>query len=225
MKKLNLLIALVLVGVCLHGQEVCSEWYPLQKDTKFQITTYDKGGDKASAVTDFLVKDAGSDWALLAYSVSDKKGKVVAESEYEIRCENDGISIDFKSLGAPGVLEQYEDMEVEVSGTNLFVPNRLLEGQELPDSNMLMTVNVPPMKLNLTVDITNRRVEGSETVTTPAGTFDCIILAYDFITKMGIKVSGSAKQWIAKGVGMVKQEDRNKKGKVISRSELTAFSK
>lgn len=224
MKSIWLLLCVFVSSLSLTAQEVCSVWYPLQKDTKFQITSYDKGGDKASAIIDYTVKDAGSDWALLAYSVSDKKGDVVAESEYEIRCENDGISIDFKSLGAPGILEQYEDMEVEVSGTNLFVPNRLLEGDALPDSNMLMTVNMSPLKLNLSVDITNRRVEGSETITTPAGTFDCIILAYDFATKMGIKVSGSARQWIAKGVGMVKQEDRNRKGKVMSWSQLTAFN-
>ena len=224
MKKISFLFSFLIAGVTLHAQEVCSDWYPLQKDTKFQITSYDKGGDKKSAVIDYLVKDSNSDRALLSYSVSDKKGEVVAESEYEIFCENDGISIAFESLGAPGIMEQYEDMEVEVSGTNLFLPNSLLDGQQLPDSNMKMTVNMSPIKLNMTVDITNRRVEGSETVTTPAGTFDCIILAYDFVTKMGIKVSGSAKQWIAKGVGMVKQEDRNKKGKIISRSELTAFS-
>ena len=224
MKSIWLLLCVFVSSLSLTAQEVCSVWYPLQKDTKFQITSYDKGGDKASAIIDYTVKDAGSDWALLAYSVSDKKGDVVAESEYEIRCENDGISIDFKSLGAPGILEQYEDMEVEVSGTNLFVPNRLLEGDALPDSIMLMTVNMSPLKLNLSVDITNRRVEGSETITTPAGTFDCIILAYDFATKMGIKVSGSARQWIAKGVGMVKQEDRNRKGKVMSWSQLTAFN-
>ena len=209
----------------LLAQDVCSTWYPFQKGTTFQITSYEKDGNKASAVVDYTVKDSGSDWALLAYIVSDKKGEMVAESEYEIRCQDDGISIDFESLGAPGILEQYEGMEIEASGTNLFLPNDLLEGRELPDSNMLMTINMSPIKLNLSVDITNRRVEGSETVTTPAGTFECIILAYDFVTKMGIKVSGSARQWIAKGVGMVKQEDRNKKGRIISWSQLTGFSK
>ena len=115
-------------------------------------------------------------------------------------------------------------MEVEISGTNLIIPNDLLEGRELPDSNMNMTINMNPIKLKMNVNITNRKVSGKETITTPAGTFDCVILSYDFETKMGIKVSGTAKQWLAKGVGMVKQEDRNKKGRIISWSQLTAFS-
>ncbi len=224
MKKF--LISLCALGVTtgLLAQDLCSTWYPFQEGTTFQITSYEKDSDKKSAVIDYSVKDSGSDWALLAYSVSDKKGDLVAESEYEIRCQDDGIAIDFKSLGAPGVLEQYEDMEVEISGTNLIIPNDLLEGRELPDSNMNMTINMNPIKLKMNVNITNRKVSGKETITTPAGTFDCVVLSYDFETKMGIKVSGTAKQWLAKGVGMVKQEDRNKKGRIISWSQLTAFS-
>ena len=224
MKKRFLLFGLILSGISLVAQDLCSVYYPLDKGTTFQITSYSKG-DKVSAVIDYQVKDAGSDWALLAYDVKDDKGETVATSEYEIRCENDGIAIDFKSLGAPGLMEQYKDMEIDVSGTNLFVPNKLTVGEELPDSNMLMTVNMAPIKLNLTVDITNRKVEGNETITTPAGTFDCVVISYDIQSKMGVKVSGSAKQWLAKGVGMVKQQDFNKKGKPTTWSALTAFSK
>lgn len=224
MKQFISTILLIAFSVSCFAQEVCSTWYPLQKDTNFQITSYGKG-DKVNAVVDYNVIDAGSDWALLAYKVSDKKGELVAESEYEIRCEDDGIAVDFKSLGAPGIMEQYEGMEIEVTGTNLIIPNELLDGRELPDSNMNMTVNMTPIKLKMNVNITNRKVSGKETITTPAGTFDCVILSYDFVTKMGIKISGTAKQWLAKGVGMVKQVDRNKKGKVISWSELTAFNK
>jgi hypothetical protein len=42
---------------------------------------------------------------------------------------------------------------------------------------------------------------------------------------MGIKITGSAKQWLAEGVGMVKQESFNKKGKLTGYTELTAFTK
>lgn len=223
MKNLFIIVFLLL-SASGFSQEVCSVYYPLQKGTSFQITSYDKG-DKPSAIVDYKVSDAGTDWAMLAYEVKDKKGKVIATSEYEIRCQDDGIAIDFKSLGAPGIMEQYEDMEIEVSGTNLIIPNELLEGRELPDSNMHMTIHVNPIKLNMDVNITNRKVSGKETVTTPAGTFDCVVLSYNFESKMGIKISGTAKQWLAEGVGMVKQEDYNKKGKLISWSELTAFSK
>ena len=116
-------------------------------------------------------------------------------------------------------------MEVDISGTNLILPNNLSAGQSLPDANMLMNIKVPPMNMKMTVDIRDRKVEGKETVTTSAGTFDCFVISYIHESKMGMKITGNAKEWIAEGVGMVKSESYNKKGKRISRSELTAFDK
>lgn len=223
MKKLFVSLISLAAASMMVAQDACSVYYPLDQGTTFQITSYEKE-DKAAAILNYTVKEAGPDWALLAYDIQDPKGKSVAASEYKIQCEKDGIAIDFKSLGAPGLMEQYENMEVEMTGTNLYIPNNLSAGQELPDSNMLMTINMSPIKMKMTMDITNRKVTGNEKVTTPAGTFDCVVLSYDFESKMGIKVTGSAKQWLAKGVGMVKQEDYNKKGKRISWSELTAFN-
>lgn len=223
MKKLFLTIIMLAASGALVAQDVCSVYYPLEQGTTYQITSYEKA-DKAAAILNYTVKEAGSDWALLAYDIQDPKGRSIATSEYKIHCENEGIAIDFKSLGAPGMMEQYEGMEVEVTGTHLYFPNNLSTGQKLPDSNMLMTINMSPLKMKMSMDITNRTVAGNEKVTTPAGTFDCVVITYDFESKMGIKVAGSSKQWLAKGVGMVKQEDYNKKGKMTGWSELTAFS-
>jgi len=222
MKNLWIFFALVISWNTNIAQETCSAYYPFQEGTKFQITTYDKK-DKVSAVVDYLVKESSSDSALLAYTLSDDKNETIATSEYTIICQDDGIAVDFKSLAAPGIMEQYQDMEVEVTGTNLIIPNELLIDRELPDADMFMKIKIEPITMNMSVFIKNRKVSGMETVTTSAGTFDCVVLSYDFETKMGIKISGTAKQWLSKGVGMVKQEDYNKKGKRISRSELTVF--
>ncbi len=222
MKRL-LIILIAFFVVPLNAQEVCSEYYPMQTGTKFQLTSYEKK-DKVSAILNYEVKDAGSDWALLSYDIQDAKGKSLATSEYEIKCVEDGVAIDFKSLGAPGVLDQYEGMEVEVSGTNLFLPNDLIAGRELPDAEMKMAIKMSPITMNMGVWITNRKVTGNESITTPAGTYNCVVMSYDFESKMGIKVSGSTKQWLAEGVGLVRSEDYNKKGKLLSYTELTAFN-
>ena len=81
MKKLIFLLSLIISGSSLIAQDVCSVYYPLDKGTTFQITTYNKKA-KATAVLDYQVKDAGSDWALLTYDLKDDKGKSVATSEY-----------------------------------------------------------------------------------------------------------------------------------------------
>ena len=205
------------------AQNNCSKYYPLKEGTRFQITNYDKN-DKTAAVVDYLVKDVSGESAIIYYELFDDKGELTLTSEYGISCVNDGISIDFNSLAAPGMMEQYKDMEVDLTGTNLFIPNELSVGQSLPDADLLMKVGMSGINMNMTVRIFDRKVEGMETVTTPAGSFDCVILSQSTESKMGVKVSGSSKEWYAPDVGMVKQESYNKKGKKIASSLLTSFN-
>ena len=219
---LFILVSYFLVSTICYSQENCSKYYPLNEGTKFQITNYDKN-DKPGAVIDYLVKESTGNSALIYYELMDDKGEIVMTSEYGITCENDGISIDFNSLAAPGMMEQYKDMEVDLTGTNLFIPNNLTAGQTLPDADLLMNVSMAPINMKMTVRIYDRKVEGTETITTPAGTFDCIIISQSSETKMGMKVSGSSREWYAPEVGMVKQESYNKKGKKIASSVLTSF--
>ena len=224
MKKLVFVIASVLVGFQFtFAQGECSKYYPFEEGTKFQITNYEKN-DKVGGVIDYVVTSSTGDTATLAYEMRDDKGDIILTSEYGISCDSDGISIDFNSLAAPGMLAQYEDMEVDISGTNLHLPNNLSTGQILPDADMIMNISMAPMNMKMTVLIFNRIVEGNETITTPAGTFDCDVIAYDIETKMGMKITGKAKQWMAEGVGMVQQINYNKKGKEIGKSVLTSFT-
>ena len=223
MRNAILTVLLFCLTLALSAQEVCSVYYPMEAGTKFQLTSYEKK-DKVGAILNYEVKDAGSDWALLSYDIQDPKGKSMATSEYKIRCVDDGIAVDFRSLAGPGSMSAFQDMEVEITGTNLLIPNQLDIGKDLPDANMNMSIKGTPIAMNMSVSILNRKVAGNETITTPAGTFKCVVLTYDFESKMGVKVTGSAKQWLAEGVGMVRTEDYNKKGTLISWTELTEFS-
>jgi hypothetical protein len=225
MNKLFLTITICIFwSVNLLGQDKCSKYYPLEKGTSFQLTMLDNK-DKTTGIIDYLVKEYSDNTATLSYEMHDEKGKLIATSEYGITCNDDGVSIDFNSLAAPGMLEQYKDMEVDISGSDLIIPNNLAVGQTLPDANMLMNVKMSPINIKMNFDILNRKVEGKETITTSAGIFNCFIISYDHESKMGIKISGSAKQWLAEGIGMVKQETYNKKGKLIGSTLLTKFEK
>ncbi|TFH22696.1 MAG: hypothetical protein E4H10_13315 [Bacteroidia bacterium] len=221
-------IVCLLLGVLaisgINAQNDCSKFYPLTEGTKFQITSYGKK-DKLSGVIDYVVKASTGDAATMSYEMYDDKGKMIVTSEYDMTCTNDGISIDFKSLVAPGVIEQYKDMEVDITGTNLLLPNNLSAGQSLPDADMLMIVKIEPIAMKLNAKVFNRKVEGKETITTPAGSFDCFVITYSHESKMGIKFSGTAKQWLAEGVGMVSQTDYNNKGEIMGKSVLTKFEK
>jgi hypothetical protein len=169
-------VMLLLFANTARAQSHCSTYYPFIEGTSFQFTTYN-GKDKASAVIDYLVKEVKDESALMSYEMTSDNGKLVSASEYLIKCNGDGVSIDFNSLASPGVMEQYKDMEVDISGTDIMLPNNLSPGQTLPDAHMLMNIKMAPINMKLSVDATNRKVEGRESITTPAGTFDCMVIS------------------------------------------------
>jgi len=220
------LITLLLITSNVLAQSTCSKYYPFEEGATFQITNYDKKG-KTTGIADHTVSNVstvgGAEVSTISSKIKDNKGELLIETSYDITCKDDTISIDFNSLANPQMFEQYQEMDVDISGTNIDIPNNLSAGQELPDASMLMVVNMG-ISLKFTVDITNRKVIAEETITTPAGTFDCYVIGYTLNSKMGIKFSGSSKEWISEGVGVVKQESYSKKGKLTSSSELTAFN-
>ncbi len=229
MKKILIIVIICFLwSVNFYGQNKCSKYYPFNKDTKFQITTYDKN-EKVAAVVNYLVKDVeisnNSETATLSTEMLDDKGELIANTEYQIICKDDMVSIDFKSMMGADLLSQYKDMEIEMSGTNIELPNNLVVGQVLPDADMMMNIKMAPINMKMTMKIMNRKVVANENLTTPAGTFECHVLSYDNEFKMGLKRIGTSKQWLADGIGMVKSEEYNKKGKLMSKSVLTKFEK
>ncbi len=210
-----------------YAQE-CSRYYPLREGTSLTYTSYN-GKDKEEGTITYKVKDvssnAGVTRATMQMELSDAKGKNMMTSEYGITCEGDMVRIDFKSLMNGPMMQQFKDMEMDMTGTDLELPNNLSVGQELADASIHMKVNMGAMNMEMNVETLNRKVEKKESVTTPAGTFDCFVISSDTRTKM-MMGGGTfpSRIWLSEGVGMVKQETYNKNGKLNGYSVLTALS-
>ena len=227
MKNLLLsMLVLFLVHSYSIAQNSCSKYYPLEEGAKFEITSYNKK-DKLSATINYEVKEFNGSKALLSNKILDKKGKLIIESDYTILCSASGVSIDFKSMMSPDLFKQYESIEVDLTGNNIEIPNNLKVNQKLPDANMNMEINMAGIKMNINMNMVDRVVKGTESITTPAGTYECIIISYISEVKMGagISRSGTSKQWLSEGVGMVKSEEYDTNGNLMSYSLLTSYSK
>lgn len=212
------------------AQNNCSKFYPMEEGSSFQYTNYDKKG-KTEGSVDYMVSEVkaegGATVATLDLKYTDQKGKNLFESNYNITCENGTVRIDYKSLFPSQMMQQYTEMDIEmdISGTDIELPNDLSVGQELADANVSVAMSMGGIKMNTTVDQTNRKVEKKESITTPAGTFDCYLVTETSISKtMGATIEMDSKMWLAEGVGMVKQESYKKNGNLMGRMELTKFS-
>ncbi len=125
------------------------------------------------------------------------------------------------------MLAQMGDVEMDISGTDVEWPNNLSVGQELPDGNVSVKMKMGGMmNMNMNVETINRKVEKKESVTTPAGTFDCFVIYSETKSKMMMaNQTFPSRVWLTEGVGMIKQESYNKNGNLMASSILTQFSK
>ncbi|WP_318310268.1 TapB family protein [Flagellimonas crocea] len=223
------LLLAVFAASNLQAQSTCSTYYPLVEGASLQYTNYDKKGKDDGQINYKItnVESSGDNVsATMMMEMVDKKGNTYT-SDYEIDCDGNVVKIDFKSLMNDQMLSQMGDVEMDISGTDVDLPNNLSVGQQLPDANMELKMKMGgAINMNMTVETLNRKVEKQESVTTPAGTFNCFVIYSETRTKMmmGNKTFPN-RVWLAEGVGMVKQESYNTKGKLIGSSLLTEYSK
>ncbi len=137
--------------------------------------------------------------------------------EYEMRCEGGNFYMDMQSLVDPKSMEGFKDMEVSVDANAMMYPSVLIAGQTLPDANITISAATGGVNLmNMVINISNRKVIGSESVTVPAGTFECYKITYDVETKLMFKVASSVTEYVNMGVGSVKSDTYDKKGKLAA---------
>ncbi len=230
MKHYSLLLAtLLFTGNIAMAQSSCSKYYPMVDGALLQYTSYDKKGKEEGQI-DYKVTNVNGSGdhitATMVMEISDQKGNTFS-SDYDITCDGNVVRIDFKSLMNEQMLSQMGEMEMDITGTDMELPNDLSVGQELPDSNVNVKMKMSGvMNMNMDVETINRKVEKQESVTTPAGTFDCYVIYSETRTKMMMSnQTMPSRVWLAEGVGMVKQESYNKSGKLVASSVLTQLSK
>lgn len=232
MKKLfESLLALVLI-LFLNGLKAqdCRFYFPTDEGSVTEMANYDEK-DKLQGSVKYTITGKETSGSKVTVGVNfesfDDKGKEAGSGDLEVRCENGVFYMDMKNFLSSQMMEGYEGTDMKIEATDMGYPSDLDVGKTLSDASIKITTEgAPMMSMATTVNITNRKVEAKESVTVPAGTFECYKISYDLNTKMMMmKVESKAVEWIAEGVGAVRTESYNKKGKLIGYTVLTAFNK
>lgn len=230
MKNLLFLVLLFPAAFLLAQENLCESAYmPFREGISFELTSYDKK-EKVSSVASHRISNLeatdGGYTATIDVEISDAKGKNVTKGNYNVECMGGVVYMDMSSLLDPRTMESLSSMEVEMSGDALELPAQPDPGQTLPDGTLNLKTSINGMALmNMSLAVTNRKVEAAETVTTPAGTFDCIKVSQDTELKAVIKKKFNTATWYAKGVGMVKTVNYDSRGNVESSTVLTKMDK
>jgi hypothetical protein len=228
MKQLLLIAVFCYSSVAALIAQDCPMYYPAKENTQMEYKQYDKkGGLSGSSVQKItgIKKSAGSTEVAISSESFDAKGKSLGTANLKARCEGGVFFIDMSNYLNQQSTDAYKDMEMSVEGGSLEMPSGMKAGDALKDGDLKMSFSSGGMTvMNMSVSITNRKVEAVENLTTPAGTFECYKISYDIATKMmGINVKMKGIEWYAKNVGMVKSETYNKDAKLQGSTVLSAL--
>lgn len=215
--RLSLVVILLFSGLLLQAQD-CKLYFPDAKGTTIETRSYDAKekltGSVKQVITDKQV-DGDNVTISMAHESFDKKGVLIMDGTYEVRCIDGIFYLDMRNMLDEASLSAYENMEVEVNANDMAFPAQMEVGQSLPDADIIVKVNSGSTTIfTMRVTISNRKVEALEDITTPAGTYSCYKTSYDVDSKMIVSIKASAIQWIAEDFGVVRSESYNKKGKL-----------
>ncbi len=207
----------------------CEIYFPMDEGTEVEMTNYDKK-DKVTGTYTQKIEEKEVDGDNLSLTilqkVYDDKGEFVHEGRFGMHCEDGVFYIDMRSFLDEEMMSTYEGMEMQIDAEDMSIPANLTVGESLPDANIAIGISNQGIKMmTIKIDITERKVEAKEEITTPAGTFESYKMTYHISTKMGLKIQGNVTEWLAKDVGIVKSENYSKKGKLQSYTLLTGLKK
>ncbi len=212
------------------AQPDCKPYVPYEVGAKWELTSYSPKGKEEGKIAyeliDKIERDNGYTYTIKSTSF-DKKGKEVFTNEFNAYCKDGKFEFDMAMKMDNAAMQSYQNMEMEMDASEFELPSMDAEvGTTLKDGTLEVKVGSNSISMfTMTVLITDRKVEAKEEIETPAGTFNCLVLTQKSTTKMLVKVEASSKEWYSEGVGLVRSEYYNKKGKLNGYSELTKFEK
>lgn len=222
------LFLFVLLSFNISAQD-CTAYFPFEQGVEFTYSNFNKRGKLSSKVI-HTVQEISTEDNVLKATVhivnQDKKGAELTSADYDAYCRGNSLEMDISSILSPSMTASMQNMDVNISGDSFRLPSDLKKGQELPDISTKIEAGTDGMTIiTMSVNHTNKIVEGNEKVTTDAGTFDCVKISYDVSINMIMTKTYHVVTWYSKKVGIVKQETNNKRGKLENSTELTSFKK
>lgn len=224
MKKILFFAAAMVSALSTYAQD-CDVFIPLKKGTEMVYSYYNKPGVLESTAKTIITETSnlpGGVKVRLNTEVFDKESKSKMNYDYDMWCENGVFYIDMMNMLSTMDVKDPKGFQIE--SNNMQFPSKMYPGQTLGDASLSMKMGTGFVSMGITVNITNRKVESIDNITTPAGTFECYKITYDTSSKiLMMKIQTKVTEWYAKNVGLVRSESFDKKGKLTNIAELTSL--
>jgi len=132
------------------------------------------------------------------------------------------MQMNMKVFIPPAQLEQMKTNTANSNDVYLEYPANMNVGDQLKDGQFNMDYeSTSGLKSSIEISITERKVEGKETITTTAGTWECykISARNRIVSKtagIGFPIKMDVVEWFVPGFGIVKTESKTGKTEITS---------
>ena len=229
--KVLMILAVALSSGLTSSAQICNTYYFMKANSTVEQSHFDDKG-KLSLTTEYKVGDVSSvdngSEAAIMQKVFDKKGKIISEGTAKIRCDGDNLFIDMKLSMPVGPVAPGGNVEASSKKVYLPYPKNIKAGDKLENAQFSMSLDQGSIIQTIEMFVRNRQAEAEESVTTPAGTWNCVRISFEMemvSRTMGIPIRVRMKgtEWYAPGFGVVKTESFSKNGKLAGTSEITSI--
>jgi hypothetical protein len=203
----------------------CSNYYFLQNNKTIEMTISNNKGNESGKMT-YVVSESKKNGSSITATINsefvDTKGKTITKATNNVKCENGVMQMNMKTFIPPAQMEQMKTGEAKATDVYLEYPAKMNVGDQLKDGQFNMDYeSTSGLDCSIDISITERKVEGKETVTTPAGTWECFKISAknkidSKISNIGIPITMSVIEWFAPGFGIVKTESKTGKTEITS---------
>lgn len=224
MKNILLIIAVLFNSTLIFSQE-CNSYFPQEQGKTYEYQNLDKKNKLMGVTTKTVIKKTNTTGGLEVTIKEESKNKdadTPTTIEYTIKCKDGVMSVDMESYLDQEQMKAYEEMETEIIADNLEIPSNAKAGDNLGGGTVVAKISnqgVNVMTLNF--HILSRKVDAIESITTDAGTFECIKITSVAEFKMMFSIKTTITEWYASGIGVIKTETYDKKGRILSSMVLS----
>jgi len=218
MKKSILFI--ILVTMAISGASAQNIFFPVKEGMTLVYANLNSKGkaDSYTRQTIQKVEGAGDNLTVsyLALPLDNNRRPLITSGiTYTVSIVNGIVEWDMKSYAAPGTIGA-----IEIEGDKLRIPPTLVPGVKLDDVSFTLTVNLG-FKIKTAILLSDQECLAIEDITVPAGTFKCYKVTQTSNATIGRRTAETKSiNWYAPGIGTVKTESYDAKGKLQSGTEL-----
>jgi len=202
MKKFIFLPALILISLKLFAQD-CSQYVYMQKGKTIESTAYTGNGAVMSKSVSFVADVStvnGTTTGTVVAESFDRNGNSRGKRNISYKCTGGSFSYDMSAANS-------QQGSTKFNTGNMAYPAGMKVGDHFNDFNVQMEMNIGGKTVQSDSKITDRTVVAQESVTTPAGTWNCLKITYNStVTMQGMNMPPQTiktTEWYVPNFGIV----------------------